>query len=203
MLKNIVLVVVVGALGYLAAMVFPPPASWQAEVNNVISGAEKQLPDALPNNDESQAEGQQNANTDVNANEDDSQQQAESDRFVQQDLLFSPVKTSELSTLVLGTFGSEALANSAVEQLTLEGSGIADKAEQHLFTLPTGTDVVLVTIGQYESINEAVKAKQDIEAFHNVNLQLSKYPQKAPPPEDENAKVAESLIEVLQSLQNQ
>jgi|GEM_PF-6783350 len=202
MFKNIVLVIIIGALGYLAAMVFPPPASWQANVNNLIGGSESLLSDndsnTNSNSSSEQGSAQENTNPSDNDNANDSEQQSDETLFVQQDLLFSPVNSVEQSTLVLGAFTNSELANHAIAQINLQND-----AEQHAFKLPTGTEGVLVTIGKYDSLQAATKAKLDIEAFHNINLQLAKYPEKAPPEKDENAQMAENLIEVLQSLQSQ
>jgi len=198
MFKNIVLVVIIGALGYLAAMMFPPPASWQANVDNLIGGSETLLSDNDTNSSSEQGSAQENTNPSDNDNANDSEQQSDESLFVQQDLLFSPVNNAEQSTLVLGVFTNSELANHAIAQINLQND-----AEQHAFKLPTGTEGVLVTIGKYDSLQAATKAKLDIEAFHNINLQLVKYPEKAPPEKDENAQMAENLIEVLQSLQSQ
>lgn len=198
MFKNIVLVAIIGAMGYLAAMVFPPPVSWQANVNNLIGKTEKQLSDHSKSSGTEHSIAQEIENSSQSSNKNDSESPSDDTLFLQQDLLFSPVQSAETSTLVLGTFPSAELANSALAKLNLQND-----AEQHGFELPTGTRGVLVTLGKYDSIQEANKAKQNFEAFHNINLQLAKYPEKAEPQKDDKTRMAENLIEVLQSLQNQ
>lgn len=205
MIKNLLLAAVFLVVGYVAAVFFPMPQPIEQDLHSLVGQVETEAQEATQTVEGAVAEGEAKVagmeergeqEGELSTKTEDGQQatEEEQDYFVQSDLLFHTKDSAAKSTLVLGAFKDEAVADNEINSLNIN-----DQVNKFPFKLPTGTKATLVTIGEYETEGEATKAKMALEAKHDLNLLVVKFPTKEAPPPKTDEEIVDAVIDALQA----
>lgn len=190
MLKKILIAFFLILVGYTAAFFAPMPESIAIHLTSIGNNIDSKVNDTKNivdgvgqtngNKNESLATAGEN-DTDVanNAVTDSKATQSDTDSndvFSASDLLFpadANISNNVVITLSLGTFPDQTRAENAITELNIQ-----EPVQYYPYQKPTGTQSVLVTIGEFTTQGEAAKSKLYLENRYGVNLSVVKKPEK-------------------------
>ncbi|MCY7293855.1 hypothetical protein [Alteromonas sp. a30] len=181
-MKKIMLVVLLVALGYLIAFWFPLPENLSSKLSELSANSVNTIEAQVTGNETSEQQSEDKVLTEALSKntaptneviEGDSQQTT---YIGISDLMFSSKNLPEKATLSLDSFPSKQAAEQFIADRNIE-----ETVFYFDFMRPTGSQWVLVTLGEFSTQNAAQEREKALEIRYDINLSVV----RLPPPQSE------------------